>query len=189
LDETPEDRIILGPKTTTGLKIGIDIGGVLSADDKNPKLINVSNAFNSLIKFKELGHQLYIISYSKGRRSMLRYEKLVENGHCELFAETYFVSERCYKRDVLNHIGCNIMIDDKESILDEVKLSNPNIITILYQEFNDQKKNKHKRHLIANNWDELVAKIDGIQVQTYKTNIDLYSIYDIKEVSSTCKLF
>ena len=188
-DSIPEDRIKLGSKATTGFRIGIDIGGVLSSDDSNPLLINVTNALESLIKFKEAGHQLYIISYSKGKRSMKRFEKLVNNKHCDLFKETYFVSERCYKKDVLNYIGCNVMIDDKESILDEIKCSNPNIVTVLYQEFNDQRKKKHKRHLIANNWEELVSNLSGIQVQTYKTNTDIYSMFEITDVTPTCKLF
>lgn len=191
----------LGPKITgtnglnglnglNCLKIGVDIGKVLSASDSNPQLINVNNALESLEELQKTC-KLYIISYSKGKRSANRYNKLVSNGHLNLFEDTYFVSEREYKKDVTNFLECNVMIDDKESILDDIKRSNPNIVTILYQEFNTQIKTNHKHHICVSSWKELMEKIASIQVQTYhiENKEPLESKYEITHLDSKCKLF
>jgi hypothetical protein len=184
------------------IKIGLDIGGVLSDEgDKAPILIDVPNALESLHRLynyhtaendgenKKRKFKLYIISYSSEKRSTTRYNKIVSNELAHLFVEQYFVSDRNYKKYVLQYLGCHIMIDDKESILDDIQKFDSSIVTILFQQYNKQKKTAHRRHLIADSWSDVMNHVEPIVLPTrtkkqLEKAREVVNIQDMFEVQS-----
>lgn len=186
------------------IRIGLDIGGVLSdVGDKAVHLIDVPNALESIETLfnhhnhsaatpeqKKRKYKLYIVSYSSERRSGTRYNKIVANGHGHYFYEQYYVSDRNYKKYVLRHVNCHVMIDDKESILDDIKKMDNRIVTILFQQYNDQKKTRHRRHLLANSWTDVMNLLEKLELPavaaapTTATTSNGDSIYDMFEVKS-----
>jgi hypothetical protein len=148
------------------MKIAIDVGGVLTqyenSESKDNQIINVNGAIDVLTKWKEQEHTLFILSYCKRKSAEFRTQKLKEDGHSVLFNFEYYTANKYQKYEIINWITADIMIDDNEQILNNIKQYNPNVITILFQEFNEVEKRSHKKHLLANNWkevEELVSKI------------------------------
>ena len=118
------------------LKIGIDFGGVLSVYDKTqPRSdedehqsveVNMPDAMESLIKLKDAGHQLYLISYCGQRRAIETQRSLLRTlPRPDLFDGMYFVDRTTYKADVCRALGCDIMIDDKLKILNNIQRQIP----------------------------------------------------------------
>ena len=189
------------------IRIGLDIGGVLSdVGDKAVHLIDVPNALESIDALfnhhrtstspeqKKRKYKLYIVSYSSERRSGTRYNKIVANGHGHYFVEQYYVSDRNYKKYVLRHVNCHVMIDDKESILDDIKKLDNNIITVLFQQYNDQKKTKHRRHLLANSWIDVMGLLEKLELPAAKTTAatagdSIYDMFEVKSLGPKCWFF
>ena len=88
------------------------------------------------------------------------YYSLVESG---LFDAQYYVDTMSYKSSVVKHLECNVMIDDKENILNEVKFNNPDVLTILFQRYNKQKKRRHRKHLLVESWSEVIDLLNHFQ--------------------------
>ena len=118
------------------LKIGIDFGGVLAIHDRtHPRSdeeehesveVNMPNAMESLIKLKEAGHQLYLISYCGVRRALQTKRSLLRIlPRKDLFDRMYFVERTTYKADVCRALGCDIMIDDRLKILNNIQRQIP----------------------------------------------------------------
>ena len=55
------------------------------------------------------------------------------------------------------------MIDDKENILNEVKFNNPDVLTILFQRYNKQKKRRHRKHELVESWSEVIDLLNHFQ--------------------------
>jgi hypothetical protein len=193
------------------IRIGLDIGGVLSdCGDKAPNLIDVPDALESIdtlynhhrngyhaeanAEKKKRKYKLYIISYSSEKRSGTRYNKIIANGHGHYFVEQYYVSDRSCKKFVLQHVDCHIMIDDKESILDDIKKYDANLITILFQQYNEQKKTRHRRHLLANSWKDVMTLLETIELPALKTKnngvkFNIEDMFDVKKLGTDCWFF
>jgi len=113
------------------LRIGIDFGGVLSVYDKQNRSdedehqsieINMPNAIESLIKLKESGHELYLISYCGERRAIETKRSILQTlPRKDLFNGLYFVQRTSHKADVCRLLGCDLMIDDKLKILNNIQ--------------------------------------------------------------------
>ncbi len=173
------------------MKICIDVGGVLTdyeGDDKT-RIINVNGAKETLEKWKSENHELIIISFCKERAAFRRSNRLIEDGDSDLFNFEYYVADKMDKKDVINYIeNVHVMIDDNEEVLNKIKEANKNVITIMFQEFNNVQKTKHKKHFLANNWNELSDLIDTIKNNNRSiiydfVKKDLYQLYTIKQIN------
>ncbi len=148
------------------MRIGVDIGGVLIGKGPgNHQLFEVEDSFGSLETLSKK-HSLYIISYCGQKRAELSYRLL--EGIC-LVKSQYYVSKKEFKSSIINYLGCDIMIDDRENILDHIKSENPGVVTILFQAYNKQKKTNHRWHKVADNWAKVLEIIDGLEWTKTKT--------------------
>lgn len=108
----------------TSLKIGIDMGGVLANKSKDYEddtkehkgLINVDDALDTLLSLKPSGHELYLVSFCGKRRARATREG-INKMYPKLFDELYFVKKKTYKKDIIRHLGLDVMIDDTMDIL------------------------------------------------------------------------
>uniref|UniRef100_A0A6C0JT83 FCP1 homology domain-containing protein n=1 Tax=viral metagenome TaxID=1070528 RepID=A0A6C0JT83_9ZZZZ len=109
------------------LKIGIDFGGVLSIHDgqnngseHRTTVINMPGALESLQKLKDQGHKLYLISFAGKSRSQETQDSIKQT--CpNLFDGLYFVKDKGFKKDVCDFLGCDLLIDDRQDVLDTLK--------------------------------------------------------------------
>jgi hypothetical protein len=84
--------------------------------------INMPNAIESLIKLKESGHELYLISYCGERRAIKTKQSILRTlPRKDLFNGLYFVQRTSHKADVCHLLGCDLMIDDKLKILNNIQ--------------------------------------------------------------------
>ncbi len=172
------------------MKIAIDVGGVLTDyegnESKNNQVINVEGALDALTKWKSQSHNLYIVSYCKEKSAIYRTNKLKEDGQDIYFDFEFYTANKYEKFHIINHIQADIMIDDNEQILNNIKQSNPGVITILFQEFNDSPKRSHKKHLLANDWTELDKLVEKIIIREQhkgeSSSVDLTNFYTIKNI-------
>ncbi len=173
------------------MKIAIDVGGVLTdyegnegKENKDNLVINVEGAIETLTKWKSQSHNLYIVSYCKEKSAIYRTNKLKEDGQYIYFDFEFYTANKYEKFHIINHIQADIMIDDNEQILNNIKQSNPAVTTILFQEFNDTRKKSHKKHLLANDWKELDELIEKIKIQEKDKGepLDLTNFYTIKNI-------
>jgi uncharacterized short protein YbdD (DUF466 family) len=126
------------------MSICIDIGKVLSSrQEQTGSIINVTGAKNALEHLHKK-YKLFIISYASKNKIMRYAQYTSEELGRDLFEAQYFVTDRDFKADVAYHLNCNVIIDDREGVLEDVKTKNPDTITILYQEFLKQKKGNIK---------------------------------------------
>jgi len=161
------------------MKIGIDFGGTLYKLESNVISINMKDAIEVLNILKDNGHELYLISYCRQDRSNKIHNYLVKSKFINLFDKEFYVTDPKYKSFICNYIGCHIMIDDRQNILDNIKLNNKNITTILVDE---EKTHKSSDHLVVSNWKEILRAIDNIKILNYmdkdiSINVDKYLIY------------
>ena len=111
----------------TSLKIGIDFGGVLSIHDgqnngaeHRTTVINMPGALEALQALKAQGHHLFLISFAGKSRSQETQDSI--NNTCPgLFDGLYFVKDKGFKKDVCNFLGCDLMIDDRQDVLDTLE--------------------------------------------------------------------
>lgn len=146
--------------------IGIDFGGVLSEHDggdaaHKSTVINMKGAIESVSKLKsEMGHKLLIVSFCGAPRARETKASMDASGLSALFDDQFYVSKREHKKYICKHFGCDVMIDDRAGILDDVKAMNPTIVTILFGE--DPGSQNKKRHLWAKDWDKVVEIISEL---------------------------
>ena len=151
------------------MKIGIDIGGVLIGKRQdNNALFDVPDSLSSL-RHLSSENSLYIISYSKKIMAQANYYSLVESG---LFDAQYYVDTMSYKSLVVKHLECNVMIDDKENILNEVKFNNPDVLTILFQRYNKQKKRSHRKHYLVEDWQEVMNIVERLEIDNCSEDVE-----------------
>ena len=154
--------------TTLKMKIGVDIRGVLIGKGKDIDLFSVPNSLQSL-QLLSKKNLLYIISYSKENMAQYNYTRLADY---DLFWAQYYVSDKSYKSSVVNYLGCDVMIDDNENILNIVKQNKPGVITILFQRYNKQKKQSHRHHYIAEDWLEVMNIVESLEIDNYSTDLE-----------------
>ena len=141
------------------IRIGIDIGGVLiGIGRENNSLFDVPNSLETLKTLSEK-YRLYIISYSKERMAQSNYNNLI---NYNLFWSQYYVNNKSYKASIVKHLSCNVMIDDNENILNQVKNENPEVTTILFQRYNKQKKKSHRKHILVDNWVDIITVLERL---------------------------
>jgi hypothetical protein len=150
------------------MKIGVDIRGVLIGKGKDIDLFSVPNSLQSL-QLLSKKNLLYIISYSKENMAQYNYTRLADY---DLFWTQYYVSDKSYKSSVVNYLGCDVMIDDNENILNIVKQNKPGVITILFQRYNKQKKQSHRHHYIAGDWLEVMNIVESLEIDNYSTDLE-----------------
>ena len=133
----------LQERVLQNFRIGIDFGGVLSSYEPKAEIDNeyaehtnteldMPNAIDSLKKLKELGNDLYLISYCGKNRAMKSFNALETNNVSNLFNELFFVKCTKFKGSICSYVGCHFMVDDRLFILDNIKRYNNNIVTILF---------------------------------------------------------
>ena len=154
--------------TTLKMKIGVDIRGVLIGKGKDIDLFSVPNSLQSL-QLLSKKNLLYIISYSKENMAQYNYTRLADY---DLFWTQYYVSDKSYKSSVVNYLGCDVMIDDNENILNIVKQNKPGVITILFQRYNKQKKQSHRHHYIAEDWLEVMNIVERLEIDNCSTDLE-----------------
>ncbi len=168
------------------MRIAIDVGGVLTqydgAEARENMVINVDGAIEGLEQLKESGFNIFIVSYCKEKSAIFRTNKLKSDFQDIYFDFEYYTTSKLKKCDIINWIQADIMIDDNEQILNNIKESNKDVITILYQEFCKVKKGNHKKHLLADNWAELIELISNIKNIQPKNFIELPKYYNIKNL-------
>lgn len=98
------------------MKIGVDVGGVLSKISKNDKFIeiNMEGCLEALKLLKENGHQLYLISFCGKKRAKETKDVL---NKFDLFEKLFFVKKKDYKSHLCKALQLDMMIDDTIGIL------------------------------------------------------------------------
>ena len=143
------------------MKIGVDIRGVLIGKKGiDGDLFSVPNSLYSL-QLLSKKNSLYIISYSKENMAQYNYTRLVDY---DLFWAQYYVSDKSYKSSIVNYLNCDVMIDDNENILNQIKTENPEVITILFQRYNKQKKRSHRKHYLVEDWQEVMNIVERLEI-------------------------
>lgn len=105
------------------LRIGVDFGGVLSDDalyDKestNPEM-SMPGCQEALKTLRSQGHYIVLVSFC-GRNRANRNREVIPLD--EFFDEFYFVKRREYKNAICKARGLDILIDDREDILDTLE--------------------------------------------------------------------
>lgn len=144
------------------MKIGIDIGGVLVGKrGESHHLFDVPYSYEA-IEYLATNNYLYVISYCKEKMAQKNYENFQDLG-IDYFWSQYYVSKKIYKSSIVKYLGCDVMIDDNESILNDIKKHNPNVTTILFQRYNKQKKRSHRIHFLTSDWKEIIEFIDNLK--------------------------
>ncbi len=141
-------------------------------------------ALDVLAKWKTQGHSIKIVSYCKEKSAIFRTNKLISDGHAHFFDYEFYTASKFQKFHIINHIQSDIMIDDNEQILNNIKQSDPNVITVLFQEFNESQKSSHKKHLLANNWAELDVLVANLVIKDRVRSepTDLTQYYTVKNI-------
>jgi hypothetical protein len=163
--------------------IGIDFGGVLSLHDSKENvtkehvntIIDMPGAIKSLEKLNSQNNNLYLISFCGKNRAISTNKSISDNSLAYLFKEQFYVKNASYKKDVCKRLGCNFMIDDREDVLDEVKKSNTEIITILFGKSQNECLNNN--HKCAENWEDVVKIISStpfFEIKGENISLDKY---------------
>lgn len=176
--------------------IGVDFGGVLSKHDgynaeHRNTAIDMPGANASILNLKKEGNKLYLVSYCGKVRAGETSTNIKKSSLASSFSTLFFVTDRTYKKYVCDFLGCDFMIDDNSTILDDVAEYNPKIITILFDFQDSSNTNKEsskpkstqkscmswlscckrrstpKKHLVAHNWQE----VEDIIKRHQKVNI------------------
>jgi hypothetical protein len=168
------------------LKIGVDFGGVLSIHSKYRSLdedehhstqIDMPDAIISLIKLKEIGHRLYLISFCGNRRANETNQTILQTfPKNDLFDGIYFVRRTTYKADVCRALGCDLMIDDTLKILNNIRQLIPTMKLIWFPRGSSSEvetgkvKKKHQQSqssdvIEVNSWCDIIKAIDEISTQ------------------------
>ena len=146
------------------MNIGVDIGGVLigKRPGKTPnQLFDVPNSYSQLESLSQ-NNTLYIISYCGEKTAQRSYEALDPHN---LFWSQYYVGHKSLKSSVVKYLDCDVMIDDNEHILNNIKNDNPTVTTILFQRYNKQKKRNHRLHHLVEDWDQVVEILVKVKVK------------------------
>ncbi len=112
-------------------------------------------AMESVEQLKKMGHKLYIISFCGRSRAIQTKNGLDFAGLSDFFNDQFYVKNREDKKYVCKYLGCDIMIDDREGILNDIMQANPKITTILFGS-----KPSNKSHKFAQNWHEVLNIIN-----------------------------
>jgi hypothetical protein len=109
------------------LKIGIDVGGVLSihktdvGDGEHENTgIDMPGAIDSVRSLAAAGHSLYVVSFCGRRRAIETRDALVACGLADCFTAMYFVKKVTQKKNVCAALGLDALIDDRSDILRSV---------------------------------------------------------------------
>jgi hypothetical protein len=118
--------------------IGIDFGGVLSVDDAllpaSPHIntrIDMPGAYEAIVELSK-DHKLFLISFCGKRRAMETKASIQSSGLAKHFAGLYFVKHPDYKSQLTRYLGCDAMIDDRVDVLDNIRVYDNKIHTLLF---------------------------------------------------------
>jgi hypothetical protein len=119
--------------------IGIDFGGVLSIDDtiaRSPTphrntTVDMPGAKEALADVSK-DHKLFLISFCGKRRAMETKASIIAAGLDKYFAGLYFVKHPDYKSHITRYLGCNAMIDDSEGVLNNIRIYDDKIYTVIF---------------------------------------------------------
>lgn len=140
------------------LNIGIDFGGVLSIHDnmslnqehKNTS-INMPFAIENLLKLKQDGHKLYLISFCGKKRALETHEAILNSELKDVFEKEFYVKNVEYKSIVCKYLDCHVMIDDTSEILESITKLYPNIFPILFED--------------TKNWNDIYTLISSLKIE------------------------
>ena len=118
--------------------IGIDFGGVLSVDDAllpaSPHIntqIDMLGAHEAIAQLAK-DHKLFLISFCGKRRAMETKASIESSGLAKHFVHLYFVKHPDYKSQITRFLGCDVMIDDRVDVLDNIRAYDDKIHTLLF---------------------------------------------------------
>lgn len=120
------------------MNIGIDFGGVLSIHDAGNKAhintnIDMPDAIESLYQLREMSNKLFLISFCGKNRAIETKKSIDELG--DLFEDQYYTKKKEWKGYVCQHLNIDIMIDDNQEVLDDVKKISPDTHCILFTDW------------------------------------------------------
>ncbi|CAF1330651.1 unnamed protein product [Adineta steineri] len=153
------------------LRIGIDFGGVLaihdktrvSEDDEHQSVeINMPDAMTSLIKLKESGHKLYLISYCgerRARETKRSLSKILPTK--DFFDGVYFTQRTSNKVDVCRATGCDIMIEDRLKTLKHIHTIIPTMKLIWSTSTDDSQP---PDMIKVESWNDIMKTIDDVLI-------------------------
>jgi hypothetical protein len=146
------------------LTIGIDFGGVLSINDCSDIIhknvaIDMPDAPEAIIELSKTC-RLFLVSFCGKKRAIETKASLIGSGLANYFSGLYFVKKPEYKSQLTRYLSCDIMIDDTQTVLDNICLYDDNITSILFT-----------------NWKEIMSNIHTIS----KKEKDTYEIADLNK--------
>ncbi|UJR21791.1 hypothetical protein I4U23_024866 [Adineta vaga] len=153
------------------LRIGIDFGGVLcihdktrtSEDDEHESVeLNMPDAMASLIKLKESGHKLYLISYCGERRARETKRNLLKILPSKTFFDgLYFTQRTSNKLDVCQALGCDIMIEDRLKTLKHIQRTIP---TMKFLWFSSSEESQPDDMIKVESWSDIMKTINDVLI-------------------------
>ncbi len=154
------------------LKIGIDYGGVCSIysdtyeeKSKTDEEINVPGCIEALKKLKELGHKLILVSFCGSKRARKTRSYLTK---LQLFDNMYFVKKRSFKKDICNHEGLDLLIDDRLDILQTINFTDT--LLFKYKNHPSNMNNYFDTTYVSDNWNEIVEILAGLNGKNLRNN-------------------
>lgn len=151
------------------LRIGIDFGGVLAIHDKTRTSedeehgsveINMPDALDSLVRLKEAGHRLYLISYCGERRAKETKQKLLKILPSKTFFDgLYFTQRPSHKLDVCQALGCDVMIEDRLKTLKHIQRTVP---TMKFLWFSSSEEAAPDEMLKVDSWNSIMQAIGNM---------------------------
>ena len=109
-------------ESKTRLRIGIDFGGVCTPlgaayESNNPTdaKMDMPGCCEALLELKAQGHYLVLVSFCGKNRANSTRRNLPLSKY---FHKAYFVRNRAYKNDICKAEALDVLIDDRQEILD-----------------------------------------------------------------------
>lgn len=174
------------------LKIGIDFGGVLSkhfadesADGTRRVLsIDMDGAIGVLTYLQKAGYRLFLISFC-GKTRAQETKTAIEKQCPSLFEQLIFVKNKSYKGRVCKRFGCDFMIDDTLSVLQDVEKTISGLDLILFSgdpSFENQGEWKERNITLIKSWADIRDRVIAASRLTNEPDESVNlktSIYDI----------
>lgn len=198
------------------LRIGIDVGGVLSqhrakntdGSEHQGTSIDMPRCKEFLSKLKQIGHDLYIISFCGKSRAIETIQEIKKITHINadgkeqpIFdddSKLCFVKKKEYKGKACKHFGIDVLIDDTLSLFEYVQKDSTMTSFIwfqgdpLFEELlitNEEKKDgkneeisQNNNVLIAKDWDQAYSTIVTIK----ETRKNKPNQFNDKEFNKIC---
>lgn len=151
------------------LKIAVDFGGVCSVHSERYEAkdmdglepINVPGCVEALQEMKKQGHKLYLLSFCGAKRAKSTRDYLNEK-HKDLFDVLIFVKNRKFKANLCAKHGIDVLIDDRQDILSNIKPTQSILFT--YEDTLAGKAIQAPKNMaVASSWEEVLKVLPSIK--------------------------